>query len=53
MGAVRPSKMPSGKRKARRDDTDFTEYAKGGKVGSNRKTKDGKTPAELAQYRSK
>ena len=33
MGAISPSKMPSGKRKARRDDTDFTEYAKGGKVG--------------------
>jgi hypothetical protein len=25
--------MPGGVRKARRDDTDFTEYAKGGKVG--------------------
>lgn len=33
MGAISPSKMPSGKRKARRDDTDFTEYAEGGKVG--------------------
>ena len=33
MGAIAPSKMPSGKRKARRDDTDFTEYAEGGKVG--------------------
>ena len=33
MGAVLPSKMPSGVRKARRDDTDFTEYAEGGKVG--------------------
>lgn len=32
MGAISPSKMPSGKRKARRDDTDFTEYAKGGSV---------------------
>lgn len=30
MGCVAPSKMPGGKRKARRDDTDFTEYAKGG-----------------------
>jgi hypothetical protein len=30
MGAISPSKMPSGKRKARRDNTDFTEYAKGG-----------------------
>jgi len=34
MGAVAPSKMPSGVRKARRDDTDFTEYAKGGEVWS-------------------
>jgi len=33
MGAILPSKMPSGKRKPRRDDTDFTEYAEGGKVG--------------------
>jgi hypothetical protein len=33
MGAVMPSKMPGGKKKARRDDTDFTEYAEGGKVG--------------------
>jgi len=30
MGDIAPSKMPSGKRKARRDDTDFTEYKKGG-----------------------
>ena len=33
MGAIKPSKMPGGKKKARRDDTDFTEYAEGGKVG--------------------
>ena len=33
MGAMNPSKMPNGKRKARRDDTDFTQYAEGGKVG--------------------
>ncbi len=33
MGDISPSKMPSGKRKARRDDTDFTQYAEGGKVG--------------------
>ena len=32
MGDINPSKMPTGKRKARRDDTDFTEYAKGGEV---------------------
>ena len=30
MGCISPSKMPGGKRKARRDDTDFEEYAKGG-----------------------
>jgi hypothetical protein len=33
MGAINPSKMPKGVRKKRRDDTDFTEYADGGKVG--------------------
>ena len=33
MGAMRASKMPKGVRKSRRDDTDFTEYAKGGPVG--------------------
>jgi hypothetical protein len=33
MGDIAPSKMPTGKRKARRDNTDFTQYAKGGKVG--------------------
>ena len=32
MGAINPSKMPGGKKKARRDDTDFTQYAKGGEV---------------------
>ena len=33
MGNISPSKMPSAKRKARRDDTDFTQYAEGGEVG--------------------
>ena len=33
MGAIAPSKMPKGKRKARRDNTDFTQYAEGGPVG--------------------
>jgi hypothetical protein len=33
MGDINPSKMPGAKKKARRDDTDFTEYAEGGKVG--------------------
>jgi hypothetical protein len=34
MGAISPSKMPNGKRKARRDDTDFTQYKEGGKVNA-------------------
>ena len=34
MGDINPSKMPKGKRVARRDDTDFTEYADGGEVWS-------------------
>ena len=33
MGAIAPSKMPKGVRKARRDDTNFTQYAEGGEVG--------------------
>ena len=34
MGDIAPSKMPGAKKKARRDDTDFTRYAEGGKVKS-------------------
>ena len=34
MGDINPSKMPGAKKKARRDDTDFTQYAEGGKVKS-------------------
>ena len=33
MGDISPSKMPKGKKLPRRDDTDFTQYAEGGKVG--------------------
>jgi hypothetical protein len=33
MGAINPSKMPAAKKAERRDDTDFTQYADGGKVG--------------------
>ena len=32
MGAISPSKMPTGVRKPRRDNTDFTQYAEGGAV---------------------
>ena len=53
MGAILPSKMPSGKRKARRDDTDFTQYAEGGEVWNKPRPKNlGKskalTPAKKA-----
>jgi len=34
MGAMLPSKMPKAKTKARRDDTDFEQYAEGGEVKS-------------------
>jgi hypothetical protein len=33
MGDIAPSKMPGAKKKARRDNTDFTQFAEGGKVG--------------------
>ena len=32
MGDISPSKMPKGKKLPRRDNTDFTQYAEGGKV---------------------
>jgi hypothetical protein len=34
MGDINPSKMPKAVKKARRDDTDFTQYAEGGKVNA-------------------
>ncbi len=34
MGDINPSKMPKAKKAARRDDTDFTQYAAGGKVNA-------------------
>lgn len=34
MGAINPSKMPKGTKKARRDNTDFTQYKEGGEVKS-------------------
>jgi hypothetical protein len=33
MGDVMPSKMGRGVKKARKDNTDFTQFAEGGKVG--------------------
>ena len=37
MGAMSPSKMPKGVRKARRDNTDFTQFDKGGNVSDKEK----------------
>ena len=34
MGAIMPTKMGRGVKKARRDDTDFTQYKEGGKVNA-------------------
>lgn len=34
MGAISPSKMPRGTKKSRRDNTDFEQYAEGGKVNA-------------------
>ena len=39
MGAIDPTKMPKGTKKPRRDNTDFTQYAKGGKVAKPKKVK--------------
>ena len=49
MGAVMPSKMPKGVKKARRDNTDFTQFAKGGKVSSNVTTTKGGTASAMAK----
>ena len=49
MGDINPSKMPSGKKKARRDDTDFTQYAKGGAVWDTPNHKKKSTPLSPAK----
>jgi hypothetical protein len=53
MGAMAPSKMPKGVKKARRDDTDFTQYAEGGKVNAaGNYTKPGLRKKIVAQVKS-
>lgn len=47
MGAIAPSKMPKGVRKARRDNTDFTQYAEGGEVWNKARPKDLGAPKKL------
>lgn len=48
MGAISPSKMPGPKRKARRDNTDFTEYAEGGEVWDKARPKGLGKPQKLS-----
>ena len=48
MGDIAPSKMPGGKRKARRDDTDFTQYAEGGEVWNKKRPKSLGAPVPMS-----
>ena len=48
MGDIRPSKMPTGVKKARRDNTDFTEYKKGGEVWDKARPKNLGAPKKLS-----
>ena len=48
MGAIAPSKMPKGVRKARRDNTDFTQYAEGGEVWSKPRPESLGAPKKLS-----
>ena len=49
MGDIAPSKMPGGKKKARRDDTNFTQYAEGGQVWDKPNPKKKSTPLSPAK----
>jgi hypothetical protein len=48
MGAIAPSKMPSGTKKARRDNTDFTQYKEGGAVWDKPRPKSLGKPKKLS-----
>ena len=48
MGDINPSKMPKGKKKARRDDTDFTQYKEGGAVWDKPRPKDLGKPKKMS-----
>ena len=48
MGDISPSKMPGGVKKKRRDDTDFSEYAKGGEVWDKARPKGLGAPKKLS-----
>ena len=48
MGDINPSKMPGGKKKARRDDTYFTQFKKGGEVWDKTRPKNLGEPKKLS-----
>jgi hypothetical protein len=48
MGDIAPSKMPGGKKKARRDNTDFTQFAEGGEVWDKARPKSLGKPKKLS-----
>ena len=48
MGDINPSKMPKGKMKKRRDNTDFSEYAKGGEIWDKPRPKELGKPKKLS-----
>ena len=53
MGAINPSKMPQAKLRSRRDDTDFVQYAQGGKVNeAGNYTKPGLRKRIVAQVKA-
>ena len=53
MGAIRPSKMPDGEQKPRRDNTDFTQYKNGGEVWDKPRPKDIGKPKKLSPAKKK
>ena len=48
MGDISPSKMPGAKQKKRRDNTDFTQFAKGGEVWDRPRPKSVGKPKKLS-----
>jgi hypothetical protein len=48
MGAIKSSKMPSGEKKPRRDNTDFTQYKDGGEVWDKPRPKKLGKPKKLS-----
>jgi len=51
MGAIMPSKMGKGVKKARKDDTDFTQYKEGGEVWDKPRPKGLGKPKKLSSVK--